>query len=101
MRGDSSVIIVIPDFKYVKQCAKGREERIEFIISEIKKHPNYHFEAAAYTGDRCSDLADVEDTIDQSLRMMYYAPQTRKDITEQILMELKIIWVLSPKKLTF
>jgi len=91
MRIDSSVTIVIPDFKFVKQCAKGREERIEFIISEIKKHPDYHFEGAPYTKDRCSDLADVEDTINHCLRMMYYAPQTRKDITEQILMELKII----------
>ena len=91
MHGDSSVTIVIPDFKCSKQSSHGREERIEFIISEIKKHPNYHFEAAPYTNDRCSDLADVEDTINQSLRMMHYAPQTRKDITEQILMELKII----------
>jgi len=91
MHGDSSVTIVIPDFKYVKQCAQGREERIEFLISEIKKHPDYHFEGAANTKYRCSNLADVEDTIDHCLRMMHYAPQTRKDITEQILMELKII----------
>ena len=84
-------MITLPDFKYVKQCAQGREERIQFIISEIKKHPNYHFEGLAYTKERCSDLAGVEDTINQCLRMMYYAPQTRKDITEQILMELQII----------
>ena len=91
MRGDSSVTSEIPDFKYVKQCAQGREERISFIISEVKKHPNYHFEGAAYTKERCSDLAGLEDTINLCLRMMYYGPQTRKDITEQILMELKII----------
>ena len=83
--------ITIPDFKYVKQCAQGREERIIFIISEVKQDPNYHFEGAAYTKERCSDLASVTDTINQCLRMMHYAPQTRKDITEQILMELKII----------
>ena len=83
--------ITIPDFKYVKQCAQGREERIVFIISEVKQDPNYHFEGAAYTKERCSDLASVEDIINQCLRMMHYAPQTRKDITEQILMELKII----------
>jgi len=84
-------MITLPDFKYVKQCAQGREERIQFIISEIKKHPNYHFEGLAYTKERCTDLAGVEDTINQCLRMMYYGPQTRKDITEQILMELQII----------
>jgi len=83
--------ITIPDFKFVKQCAKGREERMAFIISEVKKDPCFHFEGAAYTKERCSDLAGIEDTINQCLRMMYYAPQTRKDITEQILMELKII----------
>ena len=84
-------MITIPDFKCSKQSSHGREERIEFIISEVKKNPNYHFEGAAYTKERCSDLAGVEDAINHCLRMMYYAPQTRKDITEQILMELKII----------
>ena len=83
--------ITTPDFKCSKQSSHGREERIEFIISEVKKDPNYHFEGTAYTKERCSDLADVEDTITQCLRMMHYAPQTRKDISEQILMELKII----------
>ena len=80
-----------PDFKCSKQSSFGREERIEFIISVVKKNPNYHFEGTAYTKERCSNLADVEDTITDCLRMMHYAPQTRKDITEQILMELKII----------
>jgi len=84
-------MITIPEFQYVKQCARGREERIQFIISEVKKHPDFHFEGAAYTKERCSDLASVDDLINLCLRMMYYAPQTRKDITEQILMELKII----------
>ena len=80
-----------PDFKCSKQSSFGREERIEFIISEVEKNPNYHFDGTAYTKERCSNLADVEDTITDCLRMMHYAPQTRKDITEQILMELKII----------
>jgi len=84
--------ITIPDFKCSKQSSHGREERIEFIISEVKKDPNYHFDGMAYTKERCSDLAYVSDMIiTHLLRMMHYAPQTRKDITEQILMELKII----------
>jgi len=84
-------VITIPDFKCSKQSSHGREERIEFIISEVKKDPCFHFEGTAYTKERCSDLAAVSDTINHCLRMMHYAPQTRKDITEQILMELKII----------
>ena len=83
--------ITIPDFKCSKQSSHGREERIAFIISKVKKDPSFHFKGAKYTKERCSDLAGVEDTINHCLRMMYYAPQTRKDITEQILMELKII----------
>ena len=83
--------ITIPDFKCSKQSSHGREERIAFIISEVKKDPSFHFEGLAYTKERCSDLAGIEDTINQCLRMLHYAPQTRKDITEQILMELKII----------
>ena len=83
--------ITIPDFKCCKQSSHGREERIEFIISEVKKDPDYHFEGAAYTKERCSNLSGVEVTINHCLRMMHYAPQTRKDITEQILMELKLI----------
>jgi len=83
--------ITVPDFKCSKQRSHGREERIGFIISEVKKDPNYHFEGTAYTKERCSDLAAVEDTSTHCLRMMHSAPQTRKDITEQILMELKII----------
>ena len=78
--------ITIPDFKCSKQSSHGREERIAFIISEVKKDPAYHFEFPTR-----SSLIDVTDTINHCLRMMYYAPQTRKDITEQILMELKII----------
>ena len=84
-------MIILPDFQHSKQSSQGREERMDFVIAEVKKNPDYHFEGAAYTKERCSDLAGVEDTINLCLRMMYYGPQTRKDITEQILMELKII----------
>jgi len=84
-------MITLPDFRCSKQSSHGREERMAFIISEVKKDPCFHFEGLAYTKERCSDLAAIEDTINHCLRMMYYGPQTRKDITEQILMELKII----------
>jgi len=84
-------MITLPDFRCSKQSSHGREERMAFIISEVKKDSCFHFEGLAYTKERCSDLAGIEDTINHCLRMMYYGPQTRKDISEQILMELKII----------
>ena len=83
--------LIIPSFKCNKQSSTGREERIKFIISEIKKNPSYHFDGAAYTKERCSDVVVIDDLINHCLRMMHYAPQTRKDITEQILMEMQII----------
>ena len=83
--------MIIPDFKYLKQCSQGREERLQFIINEVKKSPDYHFDGAAWTNERCSDLTSINYIIDYCTRMMHYAPQTRKDLNEQILMELKII----------
>ena len=82
---------LIPVFKNNLHSAQGKSERIEWIMDECKRDPAFHFEGTAYTKERCSNLAAVEDTITHCLRMMHYAPQTRKDITEQILMELKII----------
>ena len=82
---------IIPDFDYCKQCAAGREERIQFIISEVKKNPVFNFEAPAYTKERCLDLNSINDTIENCTRLMHYAPQSRKDIHEQILIELKIV----------
>ena len=84
-------MIILPDFQHSKQSSQGREERMDFVIAEVKKNPDYHFEGAAYTKEKCTNLVSVEDSITYCLRMMHYAPQTRKDITEQILMELKII----------
>ena len=84
-------MITLPDFRCSKQSSHGREERMSFIISEVKKEPCFHLEGLVYTKERCTDLAQVDYIINHCLRMMYYGPQTRKDITEQILMELKII----------
>ena len=84
-------MIILPDFQHSKQSSQGREERMDFVIAEVKKNPDYHFEGAAFTKEKCSNLASVEDTINYCLRMMRYAPQSRKDMMEQILMELKII----------
>ena len=78
--------ITLPDFKYVKQCARGREERLLFIISEVKKNPDFNFNSPDQ-----SNILSIDDTIQYCLRMMHSGPQTRRDITEQIQMELKII----------
>ena len=84
-------MIILPDFQHSKQSSQGREERMDFDHVDVQKNPDYHFEGVAYTKERCSNLDSVEDTINYCLRMMRYAPQSRKDMMEQILMELKII----------
>ena len=83
--------ITIPEFKNSKQSSQGREERIFFIIERVKEHPDFHFEAAAYTKERCTNVAAIDDLINMCLRMMLYGPQTRKDIIEQILLMMKIL----------
>jgi len=82
--------IIIPEFKNSKQSSQGREERIFFIIERVKEHPDFHFEAVAYTKERCTNVAAIDDLINMCLRMMLYGPQTRKDIIEQILLMMKI-----------
>ena len=84
-------MIEIPVFTHNKHSSQGREERIKFILSEIKKNPDFNFQESPYSKERCKNLRSITDTIQYCLRMMHYAPQTRKDIQEQILMELKII----------
>ena len=84
-------MIEISVFTHNKHSSQGREERINFILSEIKKNPDFNFQASPYSKERCKNLRSITDTIQYCLRMMHYAPQTRKDIQEQILMELKII----------
>ena len=84
-------MIEIPVFTHNKHSSQGREERIKFILSEIKKNPDFNFEGMAYTKERCKNLKSINDDINYCLRMMHFSSSTRKDYTEQILMELKII----------
>ena len=83
--------ITTPDFKCSKQSSHGREERIEFIISEVKKDPAFHFEELAYTPKRCSNVKEITGIIEDMCRQLRLSPNTRKDYAEQILFELKII----------
>jgi len=79
------------NFQHSKQSSHGREERLKFVIEQVRNNPNFHFDKKAHTSERCTDLADIEDQINHLLRMMHYAPQTRKDFTEQVLYEMKIL----------
>ena len=84
-------MIEIPVFTHNKHSSQGREERIKFILSETKKNPDFNFQESPYSKERCKNLTSINDDINYCLRMMHFSSSTRKDYTEQILMELKII----------
>tara|TARA_B100001245_G_C22729495_1_gene354189 strand:+ start:61 stop:294 length:234 start_codon:yes stop_codon:yes gene_type:complete len=75
------------EFKHSKHSSQGREERIDYILSEIRKE---------YPKDtNISTLADKITEITQVIRScllpMRFSPTTRKDYEEQILLEMKVI----------
>ena len=70
------------EFKHSKHSSQGREERIDYIISEIRK--DYPKETNISTlADKISEITMV---IRSCLR-----PTTRKDYEEQILQEMRVI----------
>ena len=79
---ESKMSIIIPDFNHNKHRSEGKEERLEWIISEINKNPNFAIPA---------NIALITNKIDDCCRLLRMSASTRKDWTEQILMELKII----------
>ena len=86
-----STQIELPDFTHSKHSSQGREERINFIMDEVKKNPDFNYEGKPYTKERCKNLVSITDTIDYCLRMMMFSASTRRDYKEQILMMLKLI----------
>ena len=86
-----STQIELPDFRYNKHSSQGREERINFIINEVKKTPDFNYEGLAWSKERCKNLVSITDTIQYCLRMMMFSASTRRDYQDQILMMLKLI----------
>ena len=75
------------EFKYSKHSSQGREERIDYIISEIRK--DYPKETNISTlADKISEITMV---IRSCLLPMRFSPPTRKDYEEQILQEMRVI----------
>lgn len=75
--------LIIPTFDHHKHTSDGREERIDWIILELKKQPG--------TFIIPDNVAHITNKIEECCRLLRMSASTRKDWTEQILMELKII----------
>ena len=73
-----------PIFKNDLHSSKGKSERIDWIKEEIKKY--------ALTDDLAKRNVNViNNKIDDCLKLLRLSPNTRRDYTDQILFELKII----------
>ena len=79
----SKMSLTIPEFKHHKHTSDGREERLDWIISILKKQPG--------TFIIPTNIIHVTNKIEECCRLLRMSASTRKDWTEQILMELKII----------
>lgn len=80
-----------PIFKNNLHSSQGKSERIDWIINECKKSSSFHFEQPAYSSKRCTDVKAITTTIEDMCRSLRVSPNTRRDYTEQVLFELKII----------
>ena len=75
------------EFKNPKHSMNGREERIDYILSEIRKE--YPKDTNISTlADKISEITMI---IRSCLLPMRFSPTTRKDYEEQILLEMRVI----------
>jgi hypothetical protein len=75
------------EFKHSKHSSQGREERIDYIISEIRK--DYPKDTNITTlADKISEITEV---IRSCMIPMRFSHTTRKDYEEQILQEMRVI----------
>ena len=79
--------LTIPTFDHHKHTSDGREERIDWIIAQLKKQPQNGISILQIP----NNIAHVTNKIEECCRLLRMSASTRKDWTEQILMELKII----------
>ena len=75
--------LTIPEFKHNIHRSEGKDERINWIIAELKKQPG--------TFIIPENIIHITRKIEECCRLLRISAVTRKDWTEQILMELKII----------
>ena len=80
-----------PVFKSNLHSSQGKSERIDWIIDECRKDASFHFDEPAYSSKRCTNVKAITTTIEDMCRSLRVSPNTRRDYTEQILFELKII----------
>ncbi len=75
------------EFKYSKHSSQGREERIDYIISEIRKEYPKDTNITTLV-DKISEITEV---IRSCMIPMRFSHTTRKDYEVQILQELRVI----------
>jgi hypothetical protein len=75
------------EFKNPKHSMNGREERIDYILSEIRKE----YPKDTNISILVEKITEITMIIRSCLLPMRFSPNTRKDYEEQILLELRVI----------
>ena len=75
------------EFKNPKHSMNGREERIDYILSEIRKEYPKDTNISTLT----EKITEITMIIRSCLLPMRFSPNTRKDYEEQILQEMRVI----------
>ena len=75
------------EFKHSKHSSQGREERIDYIISEIRKD----YPKDTNISILAEKITEITQVIRSCLLPMRFSPTTRKDYEEQILLEMRVI----------
>jgi len=75
------------EFKHSKHSSQGREERIDYIISEIRKE----YPKDTNISILAEKITEITMIIRSCLLPMRFSPITRKDYEEQILLEMRVI----------
>jgi hypothetical protein len=75
------------EFKHPKHSSRGREERIDYIISELRKD----FPKDTNIATLSEKITEITQVIRSCLLPMRFSPTTRKDYEEQILLEMRVI----------
>ena len=75
----------IPQFKHQKHSSAGRDERIDWIVSKLKKYSCYNERIPSN-----SNIVECKEKIHSCCRLLRMGSTARSDYTTQVLLELGI-----------
>ena len=77
-----SIMICVPKFEYLLASAQAKGERLDWIISELKKNKRFDLKKLSEF-----ERLEVEEFIQEHCRALRLSKITRKEYTNQILFD--------------